>query len=87
MFARSADELAGRMVLSEVEGPGNSVPWQGVQGDGVPPALDAPQRTKKRAMFARSADELARPHGSEQKRKVQGTQFPGRGYRGQSPLT
>ena len=41
MFARSADELAGRMVLSEVEGPGNSVPWQGVQGDGVPPALGA----------------------------------------------
>ena len=30
-------------------------------------------------MFARSADELAGLHGIEKKRKVQGTQFPGKG--------
>ena len=33
-------------------------------------------------MFARSADELAELHGIEKKRKVQGTQFPGKGGEG-----
>ena len=31
-------------------------------------------------MFARSADELAGLHGFEQKWKVQGTQFPAKGF-------
>ena len=31
-------------------------------------------------MFARSADELAQLHGIEKKRKVQGPQFPGKGF-------
>ena len=67
-----------------MEGPGNSVPWQGVLGEqsspNVPPT-QARSAEKERAMFARSADELAELHGIEKKRKVQGTQFPGKGER------
>ena len=44
-------------------GAGTSGSCQGVQGDGVPLPPERRSRERKRAMFARSADELTRPHG------------------------
>ena len=66
-----------------MEGPGNSVPWQGVLGERSSPNVSPTQARsaeKECAMFARSADELAGLHGIEKKRKVQEPQVPGKGF-------
>ena len=83
MFARSADELAGLHGFEKKPGgPGTSGSWRGVRGGApnVNPTRAARGRIKKRAMFARSADELARLQGLEKKPGGSGTSGSWQGW-------
>ena len=84
MFARSADELTElHGIEKKPGGAGTSGSCQGVLGGRRPPnVFPTPSgrgRTKKRAMFARSADEQTKLHGIEKNREVQEPQGPARG--------
>ena len=89
MFARSADEQVGLHGFEKKPGgPGTSGSWRGIRG-GAPNVTQthaAGGRIKKRAMFARSADEQTRLQGLEKSWEVQEPQVPG-GVLGAEPLT
>ena len=64
-----------------MEGPGNSVPWQGVQGGGAHPALGVPQAHEE-TRKVRAKRGRAGGAAWSSKWEVQEPQVPGRGCRG-----
>ena len=76
--AKQAMRPVGRSAIIEHR----EVPWWGIRGK-APSVAHSPcarSAQKKRAMFARSADEQGRLHGFELRWEVQEPQVPAKGF-------